>query len=169
MNETIFRFFNDFALKNEFLDASIIFFADSFGYFLIVVLIVFIFFHKPAKTGLKHALVIFTPTLIALLAAKTIKFFYFSPRPFEVLDGVNLLFKHGGIDSFPSGHAAFFSALAVSFYINHKRLAIIYIAGAVLIGISRIAAGIHWPTDVLAGYAIGGIIGFAAYKLLAIR
>lgn len=169
MNETIFRFLNDFALRNEFLDAVIIFLTDNFGLLLIAGLIVFITLHKSSKIRFKHAVVIFASALLAWLVAGAIKFFYFSPRPFEVLDNVNLLFEHGGGDSFPSGHATFYSALATSLYFNHKRIALIYIAGAILIGLSRITAGIHWPLDILAGYALGGLIGYLSYKFLATR
>jgi undecaprenyl-diphosphatase len=84
-----------------------------------------------------------------------------------VLDTANVLFEYEPGDSFPSGHATFFSALATSFYFYHKYIAIIYIVGAFLIGASRIAAGIHWPLDILVGYALGGVIGYLAYKLLA--
>jgi|TARA_Y100000310_G_scaffold313175_1_gene361200 undecaprenyl-diphosphatase len=169
MNQIIFRFLNDFALRNEFLDAVIVFFMEHFGLLLIAGLVVFIIFHKSSKIGFKYAVVIFTAALAAWFIAKAIKFFYFSPRPFEILDNVNLLFEHGEGDSFPSGHATFFSALAVSLYFYHKRIAIIYIAGALFIGLSRIIAGIHWPTDILAGYALGGLIGYLAYKFLAMR
>ncbi|MFQ5661897.1 MAG: phosphatase PAP2 family protein [Candidatus Paceibacteria bacterium] len=167
MNEAIFRFFNDFALRSECLDAVIIFLTDHFGLILIAGLIVFIALHKNSKIRFKHAATIIIVALFAWGIAKAIKFFYFSPRPFEALQNVNLLFEHGGGDSMPSGHATFYSALATSFYFYHKYLAIIYIIGAILIGLSRIIAGIHWPLDILAGYALGGLIGYIAYRFLA--
>jgi undecaprenyl-diphosphatase len=68
--------------------------------------------------------------------------------------------------SYPSGHAtdstAFFVALAliVAVFVVRRPLArIITILGAGLlaatIGISRLILGVHWPTDVLAGWALG--------------
>ena len=185
MNEAIFRFFNNFALQSEFLDAVIIFFTDNLGLLLIAGLLIFLFAEKglssrsEAKRGetlgskksflARDIFVIFAVALFAWIISKIIRVFYFSPRPFEVLDNVNLLFEHGTGDSLPSGHATFYSALATSFYFYHKYLAIIYIAGALLIGTSRIIAGIHWPLDILAGYALGGAIGYLAYKLLTRR
>lgn len=169
MNETIFRFFNNFALQNELIDTSVIFISEWLGWWLIAGLLVFLFIHKHKGEGIKNVLVIFFAALLAWFVAKAIKYFYFSPRPFEVLDSVNLLFEHGGGDSFPSGHATFYSALATSFYFYHKYLAWIYIVGAILIGLSRIIAGIHWPLDILVGYALGGIIGYFVYKFIAIR
>jgi undecaprenyl-diphosphatase len=67
--------------------------------------------------------------------------------------------------SFPSGHALFavcvFGGLAAvaSFRLRHRgaRIAVWIIAVAViaLIGISRVYLGVHYPTDVLAGYTVG--------------
>ena len=166
MNTTIFNFFNSFALQNEILDAWIIFLTDKFGLILIFGLVIFLFTHKHKEDNIRNIFVILFSAVIAWFVARAIKFFYFSPRPFEVLDTANVLFEHGGGDSFPSGHATFFSALATSFYFYHKYLAWIYIIGALLIGASRITAGIHWPLDILAGYVLGGIIGCFAYRLL---
>lgn len=164
MNETIFRFFNDFAFQNETLDSVIVFLTDKFGLLLVFSLIIFLFTHKHKEDNLRNIAVIFLSGLFAWVISKIIKYFYFSPRPFEVLDSVNILFEHGDGDSLPSGHAVFYSAIATSFYFYHKYLAIIYIIGAFVIGVSRIIAGIHWPVDILVGYALGGIVGFFAYK-----
>ena len=40
-----------------------------------------------------------------------------------------------------------------------KKRGWIYLAGAALIGLARVAAGVHWPSDILAG-AIVGLISF---------
>ncbi|MBT3282762.1 phosphatase PAP2 family protein [bacterium] len=165
MNETVFNFFNNFALQNETLDSVIIFLTDKFALILVFSLIIFLFTHKHKEDNIRNIFVIFLSALFAWVIAKAIKFFYFSPRPFEVLDTANVLFEYEPGDSFPSGHATFFSALATSFYFYHKYLAWIYIIGALLIGASRIAAGIHWPVDILVGYALGGILGYLAYRL----
>jgi undecaprenyl-diphosphatase len=57
--------------------------------------------------------------------------------------------------SFPSGHAitSFGTALALGYFIPRLRWPLL--ALAVLIGISRIVIGAHYPSDVLAGAAIG--------------
>jgi undecaprenyl-diphosphatase len=68
--------------------------------------------------------------------------------------------------SFPSGHAADTTALAIGVAIvlgavvlrrPAERVLVFVAAGAisVAVGLSRLVIGVHWPTDVLAGWAIG--------------
>ncbi len=178
MNETIFRFLNGFAGKWPWFDGVIIFCAEWLPWLLVVGLILFIFIHHhdrvrtlhelflSAKLRVRELAIIIFSAFSAIAISEALKYFYMSPRPFEIFTNVNLLFRHGGGDSFPSGHATFFAALAAAVYFYHKRLGIIYIVGALLIGLGRIMAGIHFPVDILAGYILGGAIGLSVYALL---
>ncbi len=67
-------------------------------------------------------------------------------------------------NSFPSGHAATAFALAAAVLCsldpkNRLRWGLPLVLGAMLIGLSRIAVGAHWPLDVLSGAAIGWLCG----------
>jgi undecaprenyl-diphosphatase len=64
--------------------------------------------------------------------------------------------------SFPAGHAATAFAGAVLLSLVAPRLAPALLALAVLIGVSRVYDGVHYPTDVLAGAALGALVGGAA-------
>src|SRR5262249_51719685 len=87
------------------------------------------------------------------------------PRP-----SPNTYFRWGvqsGIGtSFPSGHAADATALAVGVAIvigavlvrrpaERVLVGVAAVGVSVAVGISRLVLGVHWPTDVLAGWAIG--------------
>jgi undecaprenyl-diphosphatase len=77
--------------------------------------------------------------------------------------------------SFPSGHTATASVVYLTIggllaeALPRKRLGlyVILVAGfiAVTVGISRIYLGVHWPTDVLAGWTIGGVWAAASWLL----
>ncbi|WP_375088190.1 phosphatase PAP2 family protein [Peribacillus sp. RS7] len=93
----------------------------------------------------------------------------------------NQLMETGGF-SFPSGHAMvgliFFSMVAYFIIKEVKGNSLKWVVGigflclVLLIGVSRIAMNVHFPTDILAGYALGVayiLILFNLYKLLGRR
>ena len=79
------------------------------------------------------------------------KFINFN-RPYEKLDIEPLIHKSTKGKSFPSRHTASAAVIAMTiFYINIP-LGAVFLAVALLIGLSRICAGVHFPRDVAAGY-----------------
>ncbi|MBV9329845.1 MAG: phosphatase PAP2 family protein [Chloroflexi bacterium] len=81
------------------------------------------------------------------------------PRPFERLDDVTLLATHSAGRSFPSRHVASGLAMATIGAREHARLGWLMAAVAWALGISRVAAGLHYPSDVGAGAALGRLVG----------
>jgi undecaprenyl-diphosphatase len=87
------------------------------------------------------------------------------PRPFAVENAVC-----AGADpldpfSFPSGHtlhAVAFSIVAIAFY---PMLAWLLVPFTLLVAASRVVLGLHYPSDVLAGAALGALIASALLAL----
>lgn len=75
----------------------------------------------------------------------------------------------GAGQSFPSTHATDTAAAATVFAWAAPRLSPIGIAIALVVGISRVYLGVHWPTDVLAGWALGAAVGAALLLLNRLR
>jgi len=69
--------------------------------------------------------------------------------------------------SFPSGHSITAFAVALSVGLFYPDLQGCLLAVAFLIASSRIILGMHFLSDVLAGSAIGTILGFASYYIFA--
>jgi undecaprenyl-diphosphatase len=67
--------------------------------------------------------------------------------------------------SFPSSHATDAAAGAAIFTWASPMLSPVAIGVALLVGISRVYLGVHWPTDVLAGWALGAALGAALVLL----
>ena len=78
------------------------------------------------------------------------------PRPVTDHPGGVHLFAGGSLDpSFPSDHAAAAFAIAVAVLLYSRRAGIAFLAIATVIGTSRVVEGLHYPTDVMAGAAVG--------------
>ncbi len=87
------------------------------------------------------------------------------PRPYQVLEHVAAGAPPLDAFSFPSGHtlhAVAFTIVACSYY---PALAAILVPFTVLTALSRVALGLHYPSDVLAGAAVGGCISLASLGL----
>lgn len=84
---------------------------------------------------------------------------YHRPRPFARLRGVEVFLPHGEERSFPSRHVA--SAFAMAGIAAHsgEPQASMMRAVAWLLAVSRVAAGLHYPSDAAAGIALGALIG----------
>lgn len=166
MNETMFFYLYSLAHQSVFLDWLIIFCANVLGNITIVVVAIFLIFHKDGKFNYKipfHQLknkikeisLVFSVSFLSWIIANILKHYIFSPRPFMFFEKVHPLFVHGGLDSFPSGHAMFFSALATSVFFIHKRVGFLLFVVALIVSLARVASGIHFPLDIFAGWILG--------------
>ncbi|KKU77189.1 MAG: Bacitracin transport permease protein BcrC [Parcubacteria group bacterium GW2011_GWA2_47_8b] len=160
MDSSVFNAIHSIAGQFGILDALIVFFAKYFGYFLVLGAAIFIYKEKDwHKRFYYFALSVLTIIISRGILAEIIRFFYFRARPFAALGFEPLVNHSATAASFPSGHAAFYFALALAMISIDKKRGWIYLAGAALIGLARVAAGVHWPSDILAG-AIVGLISF---------
>lgn len=175
MDFLIFQFINKLAGRYSLLDNLAVFFAEYLGYILILIL--FLFLLKDSK---KYRPMIVKGFLAAIIArfgvVELIRFFWERQRPF-VENNVNLLLSHEGTGSFPSGHAAFFFALATVIFLYEKKVypvpnrrfwcgaGILFFLASFLISISRVFAGVHWPSDILAGAIVGIFSGWLINKI----
>ena len=127
---------------------------------LFIALGVLLLFFKPTRRAGVSAL---CAMLIGLIVVNfTIKPLVARDRPWLVIENfVNLVPEHDP-NSFPSGHtnAAFAFALAVCMSAPKGWMKVAAVCMAVVMGLSRLYVGVHFPSDVLAGAAIGSLCGF---------
>ncbi|WP_370413993.1 phosphatase PAP2 family protein [Streptomyces fradiae] len=92
---------------------------------------------------------------IALLVNIPIRGFVERPRPFKDHQGLEVLVPGKTDFSFVSDHATLTMALAVGVFIAHRRFGLLAIGLALAEGFCRVYMGVHYPTDVLGGLALG--------------
>lgn len=163
----IFYFFHTKAFSHPDLW---LFLASWFGLALVLTAVVFVSFHKHsslsilkgASTHIKEWLTLLIIPFGTLGIVQFLKFMFHQPRPFMVLDIIPLSMP-GMYDSFPSGHAAFYMALALGVYYHHKRAGTVLISGAIIVAIARIVIGVHFPIDIVGGW----LVALLVYKLVS--
>ncbi|MFA5998309.1 MAG: phosphatase PAP2 family protein [Candidatus Paceibacterota bacterium] len=159
----LFYLLNNLAGQSAFFDELIVFLAAYLPYILIIVFLALVFFSQFQKREkLQVLLVTFGSSTIAYFGiTETIRFFYHRPRVFTDLPVTQLLTSNEW--SFPSGHATFFFAMATAIYLYNKKWGIGFFIAALGMGVSRVIAGIHYPSDIIGGALIGAAIASAIF------
>ncbi|KVD88675.1 phosphoesterase [Burkholderia sp. ABCPW 14] len=100
----------------------------------------------------------------ALALAQVIGHFWYSPRPFVLGIGTQLI-PHAPDGSFPSDHTTFVCSVAAGLLIaSTTRAAGLALAViAVVVGWGRIYVGVHWPLDIAGGALVGTAGALAAH------
>lgn len=147
------------AASASFLSGLVIFFAEWLPFLVVAMAIAYkIFSHAGEKFFRPLALLVLSP-IVALAIAEGYKLLVPSSRPFA--DGLGmtpLISVSDPFGSFPSAHAAFFGALGATIFLQNKGIGKWYLGAALVIGISRVATGVHFPSDVIAGLMLGVLV-----------
>jgi undecaprenyl-diphosphatase len=161
---------NHLAHHSRTFDSSVVFLMshDLFKGGVFMVLIWWAWFHKDGThrrdyllSGLAAAIVAVALTRVLVHALP------FRERPLHTA-GFDFTLPYTmradlleGWSSFPSDHAVLFFALATSLFFVWRPLGIFGFAYALIfISLPRLYLGIHWPTDIIAGAALGIALGW---------
>ncbi|MEU8981925.1 phosphatase PAP2 family protein [Streptomyces sp. NPDC048309] len=92
---------------------------------------------------------------IAVLVNMPIRGFVERPRPFVDHQGLDVLVSGKSDFSFVSDHATLTMAMAVGLFVANRKFGFVGIGLALLEGFCRVYMGVHYPTDVVGGFALG--------------
>jgi len=163
-NEAVFFWINqDGGHHYAWLDSLMIFLSDSAnGVIGLALLTVFAFWRsgKPAWRVLALMVVLI---LLSDWSGTQIKHWFATERPCNTLEAVRLLASYCGRNSFPSNHAINMAAVATYLGWHYRVLIAPMAVLAVLVGVSRIYVGVHYPGDVFFGWIWGALLATAFY------
>ena len=166
MDISIFHALNSLAGHGMTWDQLIVFFGAYAQYPIGLALVILAFWSRQYRMFVAA----FGAALVARLGVKTlILVFVHRARPFIDLANVRNLIGADiseNFQSFPSGHAIFFFALAMAVYMYDKRSGWWFFVFATLMGAARVAGGIHWPSDIVGGAILGMVTAWLMVRLI---
>ena len=160
-DEWVFMLFNSRGERPPSLDWFMLG-LTQLGRFAFAIILALVFYLTESKL-FAYSLIFGVITLGLMI--EIIKLYIRRVRPYIKLKKIRIVGAKARGRSFPSGHtgqAFFLASLLVHYYHVNVYLWILLYATALLVGITRIYVGMHYPRDVLAGAILGtawGIIG----------
>lgn len=160
VNESYFYIINS---ASQALPAELLAVITDMGNGVVAGSFLFIFLcFKPEWT-----LRVLVAAFICTLITHALKVYFGFMRPPALLESINIIGKARHQHSFPSGHTATIFLFAAIYFLSSKKLVlkVAVVLLAILVGISRVSVGAHWPVDVALGAIIGWISAYYACVL----
>lgn len=176
INQTVFASINGYAGQNALLDAFVLELMNNHIFKGVIVAMVLVALwasqgdqSEHRRTGVISTILIsMVGIFLGRLLAKTLPF---SLRPINTPDlVVNIPIGSAanvleGWSSMPSDHAVMYFALATSVFLISRWVgAFLFVHAAVVVSLTRVFTGVHWPLDVVVGAAIGVSTALVLHK-----
>ena len=151
-------------IRNPILDKVMVFITTlgNSGMIWIVTALLMLCSKKYRTTGIMLSLGLIGSLLFGNVILKPL---FHRTRPFDIVEGIELLIAAPHDYSFPSGHTLASVISATILLIRDRKIGFSALVLAILIAFSRLYLYVHFPTDVLGGAVIGVIIGFFSVKI----
>jgi undecaprenyl-diphosphatase len=140
----------------------IIFGATNLIWFIIIIAGIFCLLQSRKK---QKELIIFIGISLPIIyiVAKIGSLFYFDTRPFVIENFVPLI-AHAPDNGFPSDHTLLSSAVAMVIFFYNRKIGLLLLILALLVGLSRILAGVHHATDIFGSLGFAIIFSWLVHK-----
>lgn len=153
------------------MDTLIIFGAKYLIYIIIAITAVYVLMQEKKR---RRDILIFAVIVLpfSYILAKLASLAYYDPRPFVVgppAGGFAPLIPHVADNGFPSDHTLLSSAIAMTIFPFSKKIGAILFALALVVGFSRVLAGVHHSVDILASAMIAMLVCYVTYRWIMPR
>ena len=157
MDLSIVEALNGFLVRHDGVeDPWMLYVRASEALFLALVVGLFLLGNRPMQ---RAAVAAGASAGLALAAAVGLSVSLARARPFASDPShVRLLIPHAADAGFPSDHATAAFAIATALLLRDRRYGLPALVLAAVLAIGRVAAGVHFPSDVVAGAALGSSV-----------
>jgi len=145
---------NDFLFRHDGVEDPLSFYVNASEALFIAMLALVCLVGRPlwrcaaVSAGLSAALALAIGKLISELVNRA--------RPFVAdPNGVHLFSHHAADAGFPSDHATASFAIATAIFLRNRKWGGVALVAATVLSAGRVALGVHFPSDVIAGAALG--------------
>jgi undecaprenyl-diphosphatase len=158
MDWSVLHTLNDFLFHHDQVEDPLLFYVNaSEALFIATLAIVFLLAHGRRHLAWRRATVAAVLSAgLGLAVGKVISELVDRARPFVAdAHGVHLFSSHAADPGFPSDHATAAFAIATALVLRKRGWGIFALVAATVLSVGRVALGVHYPSDVLAGAALG--------------
>jgi undecaprenyl-diphosphatase len=158
---SILHALNEFLHRNDGVEDPLVFYVNaSEALFAATLVVVFLAAQGARWRDWRRAAVAAALSAgMALAIGSVISGLVDRARPFVADPGqVHLFVSHSSDPSFPSDHATASFAIAVAILLRKRGWGLVALAAATLLALGRVAVGVHYPSDVLAGATLGTVV-----------
>ncbi|MBS1894343.1 MAG: phosphatase PAP2 family protein [Actinobacteria bacterium] len=157
---------NDFLYRHDGVEDPLLAYINvSEALFVVTLVLVFLLANGEARRAWRRAaLAAVLSAGVALAIAKVLSEIVDRARPFVVEPhGVHLFTAHAADPGFPSDHATGAFAVAMAIYLRNRAWGALALVAAAVLAVGRVAIGVHFPSDVLAGAVLGCAVALALF------
>lgn len=166
MDWSILHALNDFLFRNDGVEDPVVFYVNvSEALFAATLVVVFLAAQGARSREWRRAAVAAALSAgLALALGSLISNLVDRARPFVADPGqVHLFVSHSTDPGFPSDHATASFAIAVAILLRKRGWGLVALAAATVLALGRVAVGVHYPSDVLAGAALGSAVALGLW------
>jgi len=160
MDDTLFAAINGLAGHHHMIDGFFVL-ASIAGPYLLIGILVLLWYWPGDRSRRDHrqadAVIALLSTVVALALNQVIIHLWNRPRPFA-MHAATLLLPPSSDPSFPSDHATFGFAIAMTLVLSSRRIGLLALLISAILAFSRVYTGEHYGSDVVAGALIGGAL-----------
>lgn len=150
-----FQIINGLAGRSAWLDAFIVFCGSPLIWILFLAACLVLWTDRGRGNILSRFLSLILAGIVGGVLMEVIRFLFNRQRPFEIYQMSHQLLFHAPGGSFPSAHATFAFIIAGIVSLWRPLWSVPFLCIAALVALGRVAGGVHWPTDIIAGALLG--------------